>query len=459
MIPQEDPYGWGVSGIPMSRTVRSTGPASRRWRKPAGALSRTLAEDFPWGLLLFCIAMTGLSLIALLLLSRIPAVPPPPPPLELAVRLQDEPREVPPAPVPASPERVVPPRRPSPSPPKAAQPTPPPKPQPTAVSPPHAAPPPPAAFRPKVAEKVQLPLPARTVPQRRPEPKEMPLPQSTLQVAIPSAAHLPAVSAHRRSSPSPALPSPLARKAALRITLPQTELTGPALGNFTRRSQDAEDLPFASVRLTAASAAQLPTVASRLATKRYQPRRTETASLAPQHQGALASRTRTTADVPPPAATETGLVTEGASDRASLPEKDRAVGVFARSDSEQLPNRPAFTPGTARQQRSVAPSPRPARAYDFLDKIAPADLDPAVRISLNRLSTCLDPEEEMTLKSRLAAMLSRPTVCRAGGVVFSVHFPESAYSIHIDLYNYEWREFPDRCAALTLALKSCEVKK
>ncbi len=69
-------------------------------------------------------------------------------------------------------------------------------------------------------------------------------------------------------------------------------------------------------------------------------------------------------------------------------------------------------------------------------------------VNLNRLRTCLDPTAETTLKSRLAAMLSQPALCRSGGVVFDIRNPESAYSIHLDIYNYEQREFKDRCDAL-----------
>jgi hypothetical protein len=101
----------------------------------------------------------------------------------------------------------------------------------------------------------------------------------------------------------------------------------------------------------------------------------------------------------------------------------------------------------------------PGKSYDFLDLVGPADLDRTVMVNLNQLQTCLDPEEELKLKTRLAAMLSRPGQCRAGGVVFDIRQPESAYSIHIDLYNYEQREFQDRCSALRLAVYSCDARR
>jgi hypothetical protein len=50
-------------------------------------------------------------------------------------------------------------------------------------------------------------------------------------------------------------------------------------------------------------------------------------------------------------------------------------------------------------------------------------------------------------------------MCRSGGVVFDIRNPESAYSIHIDLYNYEQREFQDRCDALRLAVQSCNARR
>ncbi|MBE0597413.1 MAG: hypothetical protein IH614_09095, partial [Desulfuromonadales bacterium] len=91
-------------------------------------------------------------------------------------------------------------------------------------------------------------------------------------------------------------------------------------------------------------------------------------------------------------------------------------------------------------------------SFDFLEGVPSAELDPAKLVSLNRLRTCRDPEAEKQLKTRLATLLSRPQLCRSGGVIFDVRHPESAWSIHVDLFNYEQREFPDRCAALQLAV-------
>jgi hypothetical protein len=109
------------------------------------------------------------------------------------------------------------------------------------------------------------------------------------------------------------------------------------------------------------------------------------------------------------------------------------------------------------QDRRVAEAP--GKSYDFLDLVGAADLDRTVMMSLNQLQTCLDPEEELKLKTRLAAMLSRPGQCRSGGVVFDIRQPESAYSIHVNLYNYEQKEFQDRCSALRLAVYSCGVRR
>jgi hypothetical protein len=100
-----------------------------------------------------------------------------------------------------------------------------------------------------------------------------------------------------------------------------------------------------------------------------------------------------------------------------------------------------------------------SESYDRLDLLGPGELDPSVAMSLSRLRTCRDPGEEMTLKSRLAAMLGNPTRCRSGGVVFDIRNVESAYSTHIDIYNYERREFRDRCAALQVIIDACAARR
>ncbi len=97
--------------------------------------------------------------------------------------------------------------------------------------------------------------------------------------------------------------------------------------------------------------------------------------------------------------------------------------------------------------------------FAFLDQLAPAELDRSLLVSLNRLRTCRDPRAELQLKTRLATLLSRPDLCRSSGVVFNVLYPESAYSVHIDLYNYEQKEFSDRCAALRQTIDCFEARR
>ena len=100
-----------------------------------------------------------------------------------------------------------------------------------------------------------------------------------------------------------------------------------------------------------------------------------------------------------------------------------------------------------------------AISYAFLDRIAPSELDSTQLVHLNRLATCLDPGMEIALKTRLATLLSRPALCRSGGIIFDVLYPESAYSVHLRFYNYEQREFADRCAALRQAVECFEARR
>jgi hypothetical protein len=116
-------------------------------------------------------------------------------------------------------------------------------------------------------------------------------------------------------------------------------------------------------------------------------------------------------------------------------------------------------PAASPRKGPASPATRLADAgtsFDYLDRVAPADLDRLHLVSLNRLRTCLDPEAEMRLRTRLASLLGRPATCRTGGVIFDFRQPESAWSLHVDIYNYEGREFHDRCAALRLAVDCCE---
>lgn len=126
------------------------------------------------------------------------------------------------------------------------------------------------------------------------------------------------------------------------------------------------------------------------------------------------------------------------------------------------PPRPALA--TAPAEKTLEPRrpelPAGANApFAFLDQLAPAELDRSLLVSLNRLRTCRDPRAELQLRTRLATLLSRPALCRSGGVVFDVLYPESAYSVHIDLYNYEQKEFSDRCAALRQAIDCFEARR
>lgn len=87
------------------------------------------------------------------------------------------------------------------------------------------------------------------------------------------------------------------------------------------------------------------------------------------------------------------------------------------------------------------------------------EIDPAHLISLKELSVCEDPEEEFQLKARLAALLHGPSKLRTNGIIFFFKYPESGYTIKVDIYNPEGQLFQDRCSVLRLATESIKNTK
>jgi hypothetical protein len=174
-------------------------------------------------------------------------------------------------------------------------------------------------------------------------------------------------------------------------------------------------------------------------------------------------------DIPQPAQQSTMQIQSGQTDLAlatpslnanrlpdrdlpeNMPPADQRTALLAGSAAREI--NPILPTGPERK-RSGPDTSMPIRgvSFDYLDRVAPADLDRNRLLSLNQLSTCRDPQAEMKLRTSLATLVSKPGTCRSGGVVFAIHQPESAWSVHVDIYNYENVEFRDRCAALQMAL-------
>lgn len=464
MIPGGDPYGWGVFSVPMPHEVGAADPAGM-------PLLRLLTRDIPWRNVLFSVVMTCLVFASLLFLDhRQPTalVRPEPPPVEVTVMLREEPRVLPPAVVTApAPDRPLPPPPPEP---KVVRPTPPP-PEPKVVRP---TPPPPA---PPVVRQP----PPKPRPLRPPPPVEAPLPQPAPLARLPERSAKPLSALPQRQAemvvqPEAALPAapsltPYQQKArsASMAELPQQatafraetavkDLTvQPAPGRVAERAPTRAALPKSSAAFSSPAKSELVAVDTGLSQTRYAtPSAKSAMPVSARSQTVATSRGDEAAVAAPQASGVRTDLGERVAD-APAPAAGPAPVAFAGSGAEERLSGPA---ATVIPKGTAAASALPAGgSFDFLDLVAPSELDRSVLVSLNRLSTCRDPEAETKLKTRLAALLSQPARCRAGGVIFAIRNPESAYSIHIDLYNYEQREFQDRCEALRLAVQACEARR
>lgn len=458
MIPREDPYGWGVFSIPMSRELRAGGPSPLPPGNPAADLARMLAHDTPWRAVIISVLMTCLAFSCLLLLGRsrpVPLLRPKPAPVEVTVLLREEVRELPrpavvKAPVPVPVRKKAPPPLQAPQRIVRQAPVPPPEPPPVRQVPPAEAPLP----RPS---QMTPPLPERLAEARSP------LPSRKAEMAVQPEASLPVAPslASYDQTPRPAAAAVLPKQtSSFDSAAPTAGLVAqPAPGRVADRAPARESLPSAATAaLGSPAGAELSAVDTGLSSVRYETPSAAPALPSPVRRETVATGRGGEAEIGSPQGTGVRTdIGERASD-AQQPASGRTQVAFAGAGPEETLRGPA---ATVRNNGSPAATALPAGggSFDFLDFVAPADLDRSVMVSLNRLRTCLDPEAEMKLKTRLAALLGRPALCRSGGVIFDIRNPESAYSIHIDLYNYERREFQDRCDALRLAVQSCEARR
>lgn len=458
MIPGGDPYGWGVFSVPMPHEVRPADPAGT-------PLWRLLFRDVPWRNVLFSVVMTCLAGIALLLFGRsqpAPLLRPEPPPVEVTVLLREEVKIVPPPAV-----VTTPPPKPMPVPKPAVKPPPkPPEPQvvrpapaPPVVRPVPAPPPKPQPLRPPPTE-APLPQPAQMarLPQRQAPATAMPQRQADMKMqaeaVLPVAPSAATYQQNPRSTRSAEMPQ---QATTFRTEAPVAGLAvQPATGRVAERAADRPSLPKSAASAFGTPAReQLATVDTGLSQTRY-----ATPSAAASMPAPAPSRAVTTGRGGDPAVAAPqarGLRTDLGARKTEAPAMERSAVAFAGAGGEPTLSGPA---AAAIQTTTTTASALPAGgSFDFLDLMAPADLDQSVLVSLNKLRTCRDPAAENRLKTKLAALLNGPARCRAGGVVFAIRNPESAYSIHVDLYNYEQREFRDRCDALELAVRSCETRR
>lgn len=81
------------------------------------------------------------------------------------------------------------------------------------------------------------------------------------------------------------------------------------------------------------------------------------------------------------------------------------------------------------------------------------EIDLNAMVSLKDLRICLDPEEEFRLKTELAMMIHRPIRCETAGLIFFIKYPESGYTIKVDIYNPKGYDLQDRCTILHQAIR------
>jgi hypothetical protein len=94
---------------------------------------------------------------------------------------------------------------------------------------------------------------------------------------------------------------------------------------------------------------------------------------------------------------------------------------------------------------------RPDSSLHFISDARGGEYDPSLLVSLNQLRACIDQSEEDRLRTELATQLERAGQCRSGAMVFFFKFPETGWTMQVDLYNPV--EFADKCAALAAAIE------
>jgi len=94
------------------------------------------------------------------------------------------------------------------------------------------------------------------------------------------------------------------------------------------------------------------------------------------------------------------------------------------------------------------------KAPDFSDTVTTNEIDPSHLISLKQLRVCADPEEEFNLKTKLATLLDGPSKCLVNGMIFFFKYPESGYTLQVDIYNPQGELLTNRCSVLHSAIES-----
>jgi hypothetical protein len=391
-------YGWGSGAVPMPKPAQSDGAPPGLPRTALGAdLIRHAIHDVPWRTLTGCLSLTIGGLLALSALhTQLPVLTQEAAPVTIAVRFLEPPPEPTPIPIAEQPKA-----------PAVLQ---------------------PEKTRPKILPALpERPLPVAAVSEPAPP---TPLPRKEEVVA------------HQREETLPAVTSGMER-----IDLgPLPDLSPPSQRSKRDEIPDSGPVVFAS-----SAGRDLALSNSGISSEHYRERRSED----PMNELVRRERAGLQRSADPEALPATKLASfqERPAQEMPLPESKSVLRRTAATEitPSSLPSREQRIQGSG----SEPPATRSA-SFEFFERESPPDLDHTRLVSLTELRTCLDPLAESELRTRLATALSRPGTCRSGGVFFDFHQPESAWSIRIDIYNYEGATFRDRCAALQRAVECSE---
>ena len=135
---------------------------------------------------------------------------------------------------------------------------------------------------------------------------------------------------------------------------------------------------------------------------------------------------------------------------------DASVAIVAQSNPSEKNYR------TARLDRDQSTpiqdtSANALKAPDFSDTVTTNEIDPSHLISLKQLRLCADPEEEFNLKTKLATLLDGPAKCLVNGMILIFKYPESGYTIQVDIYNPQREFLTNRCSVLYSAIESIKL--
>lgn len=95
-----------------------------------------------------------------------------------------------------------------------------------------------------------------------------------------------------------------------------------------------------------------------------------------------------------------------------------------------------------------------ARPPNLSGGVNPVEIDASKLISLLEFNVCEDPEKEFFLKTQLAIHLDRPSWLVAEELMFFCKYPQSGYTIQVEIYNPNGHHFRDRCEILEYAVNA-----